>query len=130
MYFNTDTTSTNYHSYRLGGYLSGGTVSNTVNEPTPGTIPIGNGRRDANDFGSISAHIPNYASTSFNKIATCLSHYWDNTTGTSGQWWQLRNSVLWTPSATRANAITQLTFQIAGGLTFASGSLIRVFGVN
>jgi len=120
LFFNGDTTTTNYVFYMLYG----GTAHNHQTSTTPkiGTCPAASSI--ANDYGIYTINLPNYSETSKNKILYSQSAARRD----SGQLYITPSGVSWTNTA----AINQITLQPDGYATdsFVAGSYLEIIGVK
>jgi hypothetical protein len=114
--FNSDTTTTNYRRFVLGGTGSGGGFSQNINDNGIGYVPIST--YTANVFGVAEIYIPNYAGSgykAYNTDSTTENNAVESYTALAGTYW---NSTA---------AITSITLTNAGN--WAQYSTATLYGV-
>jgi len=122
MFFNNDTTATNYFYQRLGIY--NGATANHAEGDIPLICEINGNSSSANDFVQAKIIILNYSGTSVNKMAQCFYSLRNNsgqiTVGTLSFYWESNS------------AITRITIQPDGYSTqkFMAGSYCQIIGVK
>ena len=81
-----------------------------------------------NTFGTVELYLPNYTSTSQNKVVSTYSAAESNTTTANTWYWNGATAALYRESA---NAITEIDIALrSSGSSFVSGSSFYLYGIK
>lgn len=121
--FNNDTAS-NYTRQAFWGVQQTKGAAGSVTQTSISIGGMGSATQNANSFGLFSAHIPDYAGTTFQK--GCISEMFDLNTGDGA--WEGTTGVVggrWKNTA----AITQIDILLSSG-SFKAGSYCTLYGIT
>ncbi len=118
IYFNGDTTNSNYANHRLRGDGSSASASGGTSDPTYGDYPAGS--TTSNVFGGFIFDLLDYTNTNKNKTSRLLFGYDANGSGQIN----LRSG-LWLSTS----AVTSITIDNRGA-NFADGTSFALYGIK